>query len=85
MPPHQVDESIGLTYFREQGPQISAQAVESALRHPAELKSWYLSTLMTGKAEHLASIPPAGAIAGENDLLKTGKTGTIFINSSHHE
>ncbi len=46
IPPHQVDaESIGLIYFREQGPEIFSQAVESALRHPAELKSWYLSII----------------------------------------
>ncbi|MEK7844221.1 MAG: nucleotidyltransferase, partial [Pseudomonadota bacterium] len=56
IPPHQVDaESIGLIYFREQGPQIFRQAVESALRHPAELKSWYLSIIDALAKQHLVN------------------------------
>ena len=56
VPPHQVDaESIGLVYFREQGPQIFSQAVESALRHPAELKSWYLSIIDALAKQHLVN------------------------------
>lgn len=56
VPPHQVDaESIGLIYFREQGAQIFRQAVESALRHPAELKSWYLSIIDTLAKQHLVN------------------------------
>ncbi len=44
--PHEIDaESIGLTYFRDQGPLLFRQAIDSALRHPAELKSWYLSII----------------------------------------
>jgi len=46
VPPHQVNaESIGLIYFREQGAHMFRKAVEEALRHPAELKSWYLSII----------------------------------------
>lgn len=42
--PDQVDaESIGLIFFRERGPQLFCKAVEDALRHQAELKSWYLT------------------------------------------
>ncbi|PTN11971.1 sugar phosphate nucleotidyltransferase [Nitrosomonas aestuarii] len=46
VPPDQIDaESIGLVYFREHGPVCFRQAIEAALRHPAELKSWYLSII----------------------------------------
>ena len=46
IPTEQIDaESIGLTYFREQGALHFREAVETALRHPAELKSWYLSII----------------------------------------
>lgn len=46
VPPSDIDaESIGLVYFREEGPVYFNQAVEEALRHPAELKSWYLSII----------------------------------------
>ncbi len=38
-------ESIGLIYFREQGAQYFHDAVEQAMRHQAELKSWYLSII----------------------------------------
>ena len=48
-------ESIGLTYFREQGPKIFCQAIESALRHPAELKSWYLSIIDALAKQHLVN------------------------------
>tara|TARA_R110002073_G_scaffold210533_2_gene370992 strand:+ start:8185 stop:8967 length:783 start_codon:yes stop_codon:yes gene_type:complete len=48
IPTDQIDaESIGLIYFRAQGPQHFRKAIESALRHPAELKSWYLSIIDT--------------------------------------
>lgn len=40
----QVDcESIGLIFFRENGPQLFRNAVEDALRDQAKLKYWYLS------------------------------------------
>lgn len=56
VPPHQVNaESIGLIYFRGQGVQIFRQAVEEALRHPAELKSWYLSIIDRLAKQHLVS------------------------------
>ena len=56
VPTHQVNaESIGLTYFREQGPRIFCQAIESALRHPAELKSWYLSIIDALAKQHLVN------------------------------
>ncbi len=46
IPAEQIDaESIGLTYFREQGALHFREAVEIALRHPAELTSWYLSII----------------------------------------
>jgi choline kinase len=46
LPADQIDaESIGLVFFREQGPQLFRSAVEAALRRQAELKSWYLSII----------------------------------------
>ncbi|PTQ87766.1 sugar phosphate nucleotidyltransferase [Nitrosomonas ureae] len=56
VPPHQVNaESIGLIYFREQGAHTFRNAVEEALRHPAELKSWYLSIIDRLAKQHLVS------------------------------
>lgn len=56
VPPHEIDaESIGLVYFRDQGPRCFRQAIESALRHPAELKSWYLSIIDKLAAQHLVN------------------------------
>ncbi len=53
VPPHEIDaESIGLVYFRDQGPRYFRQAIESALRHPAELKSWYLSIIDKLAGQH---------------------------------
>ena len=46
LPADQIDaESIGLIFFREHGPQLFRKAVEAALRHQAELKSWYLTII----------------------------------------
>jgi len=56
VPPHQVNaESIGLIYFREQGARAFRNAVEEALRHPAELKSWYLSIIDRLAKQHLVT------------------------------
>lgn len=88
VPPHQVDaESIGLIYFREQGPQIFRQAVESALRHPAELKSWYLSIIDALAKQHLVN---ACSVKGyrwcEIDFIEDlARAGMIFSDSFHHE
>ncbi len=88
VPPHQVDaESIGLIYFREQGPQIFRQTVESALRHPAELKSWYLSIIDTLAKQHLVnSCSVKGYRWCEIDFIEDlAKAGMIFSDLSHHE
>jgi len=56
VPTHQVNaESIGLTYFREEGSKVFSRAIESALRHPAELKSWYLSIIDVLAKQHLVN------------------------------
>lgn len=56
VPPHQVNaESIGLIYFREPGAHMFRKAVEEALRHPAELKSWYLSIIDRLAKQHLVN------------------------------
>ncbi|PXW90712.1 choline kinase [Nitrosomonas sp. Nm84] len=88
VPPHQVDaESIGLIYFREQGPQIFRKAVESALRHPAELKSWYLSIIDTLAKQHLVNSCSVKDYRWcEIDFIEDlAKAGMIFSDSSHHE
>lgn len=84
IPPHQVDaESIGLIYFREQGPKIFSQAVESALRHPAELKSWYLSIIDALAKQHLVnSCSVKGYRWCEIDFIEDlAKAGMIFSDS----
>ncbi len=56
VPPPQVNaESIGLIYFRSQGAYLFRHAVELALRHPAELKSWYLSIIDNLAKQHLVN------------------------------
>jgi len=81
IPPHQVDaESIGLIYFRDPGSQIFSQAVESALRHPAELKSWYLSVIDVLAKQHLVnSCSVKGYRWCEIDFIEDlSKAGMIF-------
>ena len=56
VPPAQVNaESIGLIYFRGDGVHFFREAVEEALRHPAELKSWYLSIIDRLAKQHLVN------------------------------
>jgi len=56
VPSDQIDaESIGLSYFREDGAESFSQALEAALRHPAELKSWYLSIIDKLAGQHLVN------------------------------
>ena len=44
--PDQIDcESIGLIFFRGHGPQLFRSAIEDALRHPVQLKSWYFTVI----------------------------------------
>lgn len=53
LPEDQIDaESIGLIYFRSNGPILFHDAVEDALRYPTELKSWYLTIIdkLAGKS-----------------------------------
>jgi len=53
LPEDQIDaESIGLIYFRSNGPILFRDAVEDALRYPTELKSWYLTIIdkLAGKS-----------------------------------
>lgn len=53
----QIDaESIGLVYFREQGPQLFRHAVEKALQDPTGLKSWYLSVIDALAADGLVKV-----------------------------
>lgn len=53
----QIDaESIGLIYFRSNGPILFRDAVEEALRYPAELKSWYLTIIDALAGKHLVNV-----------------------------
>ncbi len=57
LPEDQIDaESIGLIYFRSHGPKIFRDAVEEALRHPSELKSWYLTIIDALSGKHLVNV-----------------------------
>jgi choline kinase len=38
-------ESIGMLYFREDGPRLFSDALESSMRHPTSLRLWYLSMI----------------------------------------
>ena len=38
-------ESIGMLYFRGDGPELFRMAIESAMRHTTSLRLWYLSTI----------------------------------------
>jgi len=81
VPPHQVNaESIGLIYFREQGAHMFRNAVEEALRHPAELKSWYLSIIDRLAKQHLVnSCSIKGSRWCEIDFIEDlARAGIIF-------
>lgn len=61
--PGQVDaESIGLLYFREQGPRLFRSAVEKALRHPHSLRLWYLSVVDALAGENLVQACPIAGL-----------------------
>lgn len=81
VPPHQVNaESIGLIYFRGEGVQAFRQAVEEALRHPAELKSWYLSIVdKLAKQHQVNSCSINGLRWCEIDFIEDlSRAGIIF-------
>ncbi len=46
-------ESIGMLYFRENGPQQFRNTIEEAMRKPAGLKSWFLSVVDAMADENL--------------------------------
>jgi len=81
VPPHQVNaESIGLIYFRGDGVRLFRQAVEEALRHPAELKSWYLSIIdRLAKDHRVNSCSISGLRWCEIDFIEDlSRAGIIF-------
>lgn len=85
VPPHEVNaESIGLIYFRGNGVSLFRQAVEEALRHPAELKSWYLSIIDRLAKEHLVnSCSINGFRWCEIDFIEDlARAGIIFDESA---
>ena len=86
IPPDQINaESIGLIYFREQGPQLFRTAVELAMRHPAELTSWYLSIIDKLADERLVnSCSVAGYRWCEIDFIEDlAKAGILFADQAH--
>ncbi len=83
LPADQINaESIGLIYFRAQGPKCFREAIESALRHPAELKSWYLSMIDMLASQHLVkSCSVAGYRWCEIDFIEDlAKAGMLFTD-----
>ena len=57
LPEDQIDaESIGLIYFRSNGPILFRDAVEDALRYPTELKSWYLTIIDKLAGKNLVNV-----------------------------
>ena len=57
LPENQINaESIGLIYFRSNGSALFRDAVEKALRYPAELKSWYLTIIDTLASKNLVNV-----------------------------
>ena len=57
LPENQIDaESIGLIYFRSNGPILFRDAVEEALRYPTELKSWYLTIIDKLAGKNLVNV-----------------------------
>tara|TARA_Y100001936_G_scaffold252558_1_gene312741 strand:- start:26612 stop:27355 length:744 start_codon:yes stop_codon:yes gene_type:complete len=57
LPSDQIDaESIGLIYFRSNGPILFREAIEEALRYPKELKSWYLTIIDMLSEKSLVSV-----------------------------
>ncbi len=88
IPPDQINaESIGLIYFRGQGPELFRNAVELALRHPAELKSWYLSIIDKLADDHLVnSCSVAGYRWCEIDFIEDlAKAGMLFSDQKQTE
>jgi choline kinase len=87
----QIDaESIGLIYFRSNGPILFRDAVEEALRYPAELKSWYLTIIDALAGKHLVNVC---AISGHrwceidysSDLTKAQELFSVQNNMEHSE
>ncbi|MGV7234874.1 MAG: sugar phosphate nucleotidyltransferase [Nitrosomonadaceae bacterium] len=87
----QIDaESIGLIYFRSNGPILFRDAVEEALRYPTELKSWYLTIIDALAGKHLVNVC---AISGHrwceidysSDLTKAQELFSVQNNMEHSE
>jgi choline kinase len=46
LPPERVQgESIGMLYFRGEGPRLFVEGLEAAMRDPAAIRQWYLSVI----------------------------------------
>ena len=85
LPANEIDaESIGLIYFREQGPQQFSEALEKALRQPARLKSWYLSIIDELADQKLVnSCSIAGHRWCEIDFIEDlAKAGMLFSDQN---
>lgn len=91
LPKDQIDaESIGLIYFRSNGPLLFRDAVEEALRYPTELKSWYLTIIDALAGKHLVNVC---AVSGHrwceidyaSDLIKAQELFSEQANMEHDE
>lgn len=86
IPPQRIDaESIGLIYFRDRGGTCFSQAITTALRHPAELKSWYLAIIDKLADQHLVnSCPIAGYRWCEIDFIEDlARAGMLFSQQNN--
>ena len=87
----QIDaESIGLIYFRSNGPILFRDAVEEALRYPAELKSWYLTIIDALAGKHLVNVCAISEhrwceIDYSSDLTKAQELFSEQNNMEHNE
>ena len=55
----QIDaESIGLVFFRQNGPQMFCEAIENALRNRAEFKSWYFTIIDSVAGKQMVNTCP---------------------------
>jgi choline kinase len=83
MPADQIDaESVGLIFFRGQGPQEFRAAIEIALRNQAELKSWYLTIIdaLAGK-QMVNACSVSGHLWCEIDFgADLARAETVFAN-----
>ncbi len=81
-------ESIGLIYFRDQGPAIFRNALEQAVKDPASGKKWYLSVIdEIARKQEVMTCPVTGLKWCEIDYprdLRQAESVTSAIEMYQH-